>query len=178
MSKWKEIAEELKRLDAEEKQTTNRQSSNSNGRKKVEFERGNQMTRNRRESDYEPERRRRLSSFDSRRSRENYYEPERRRMDFYDSERKGYMEPERRRTQSPIYTLGKKDYSSDSENEFLAKNYSKSNLYRVNRMSEFMPYYNPMPEQPLLKLRQIVSQHRYPFYQSVIFRTPPNYFHN
>ena len=95
------------------------------------------------------------------------------------------LQTRRRRPLSPNENYSKTNESdsdsetdSDSDNAFDARNKSKTNFVRVRPMSEFAPYYNPMPEQPLLKLRWIQSQHRYPFYQNVIFRTPPNYYHN
>jgi hypothetical protein len=141
MSKWKQIAEELKRIDDEEKRNEQRKSSNSRDSKKVEF-----------------------------------------------SDRAGNkMETRRRRPPSPNENYSRTNESdsdsdsgtdSESDNVFAARNKSKTNFVRVRPMSEFAPFYNPMPEQPLLKLRLIQSQHRYPFYQTVIFRTPPNYYHN
>jgi hypothetical protein len=140
MSKWKEIAEELKRIDDEEKRTEQRKSSNNSDRKKVEFS-------DRARSPLQARRRPRSSN-------ENYS----------------------RKNESDSDTSS--DSDSEFDNVFDARYKSKTNFVRVRPMSEFAPYYNPMPEQPLLKLRWIQSQHRYPFYQTVIFRTPPNYYHN
>lgn len=201
MSKWKEIADELKRIDDEEKRNSGKPSS----RKKVEFGTENQLLRNRRETNLvptrtrresylEPSKRRRESSFEPTRSRrESYLEPPRRRressFESTRSRRESLLEPMRRRDEnyfeqtrlrSPTELRRRNYYNFDSDNEFMPqlRNISKSNLYRVNPASEFIPYYDPLPEQPLLKLRHITSQHRYPFYQTIIFRTPPNYFHN
>ena len=179
MSKWKEIADELKRIDDEEKRNYGKPSS----RKKVEFGTENQLLRNRRETNLEPTRTRRESYLEPpRRRRESSFEPTR-------SRRESYLEPMRRRDEnyfeqtrlrSPTELRRRNYYNFESDNEFMPqlRNLSKSSLYRVNPISEFVPYYDPFPEQPLLKLRHITSQHRYPFYQTVVFRTPPNYSHN
>jgi hypothetical protein len=190
MSKWKEIADELKRIDDEEKRNSGKPSS----KKKVEFGTENQLLRNRRQTNLEPSSTRRGSYLEPTRTRRgSYLEPPRRRressFESTRSRRDSYLEPMRRRDEnyfeqtrlrSPTEIRRRNYYNFESDNEFMPqlRNVSKSNLYRVNPVSEFIPYYDPLPEQPLLKLRDITSQHRYPFYQTIVFRTPPNYFHN